>query len=306
LVVANERARTLFNLGALDFGRPFQDLEISYRPTDLRSMIDQAHAGRKPLVVRNIEWPLRGGDIRWIDVQAAPLYANGQVAGVAISFDDVTAFQRLQRELEKSNAELEGAYEELQSTNEELETTNEELQSTVEELETTNEELQSTNEELETMNEELQSTNEELTTINDELRRRSDELNDVNAFMQAVLASLRGGVVVLDTELRVEVWNEKAVDLWGVRADEVRGMHFMMLDIGLPVQMLTKAIRACLLGESERETLTIEAINRRGKPITCEVTCTPMWRASGDEVRGVILVMEEGGARDIAKLGEAS
>ena len=306
LVVANERARTLFNLGALDFGRPFQDLEISYRPTDLRSMIDQAHAGRKPLVVRNIEWPLRGGDIRWIDVQAAPLYASGQVAGVAISFDDVTAFQRLQRELEKSNAELEGAYEELQSTNEELETTNEELQSTVEELETTNEELQSTNEELETMNEELQSTNEELTTINDELRRRSDELNDVNAFMQAVLASLRGGVVVLDTELRVEVWNEKAVDLWGVRADEVRGMHFMMLDIGLPVQMLTKAIRACLLGESERETLTIEAINRRGKPITCEVTCTPMWRASGDEVRGVILVMEEGGARDIAKLGEAS
>ena len=306
LVVANERARTLFNLGALDFGRPFQDLEISYRPTDLRSMIDQAHAGRKPLVVRNIEWPLRGGDIRWIDVQAAPLYASGQVAGVAISFDDVTAFQRLQRELEKSNVELEGAYEELQSTNEELETTNEELQSTVEELETTNEELQSTNEELETMNEELQSTNEELTTINDELRRRSDELNDVNAFMQAVLASLRGGVVVLDTELRVEVWNEKAVDLWGVRADEVRGMHFMMLDIGLPVQMLTKAIRACLLGESERETLTIEAINRRGKPITCEVTCTPMWRASGDEVRGVILVMEEGGARDIAKLGEAS
>ena len=306
LVVANERARTLFNLGALDFGRPFQDLEISYRPTDLRSMIDQAHAGRKPLVVRNIEWPLRGGDIRWIDVQAAPLYASGQVAGVAISFDDVTAFQRLQRELEKSNAELEGAYEELQSTNEELETTNEELQSTVEELETTNEELQSTNEELETMNEELQSTDEELTTIHDELRRRSDELNDVNAFMQAVLASLRGGVVVLDTELRVEVWNEKAVDLWGVRADEVRGMHFMMLDIGLPVQMLTKAIRACLLGESERETLTIEAINRRGKPITCEVTCTPMWRASGDEVRGVILVMEEGGARDIAKLGEAS
>jgi len=306
LVVANERARTLFNLGALDFGRPFQDLEISYRPTDLRSMLDQAHAGRKPLVVRNIEWPLRGGDIRWIDVQAAPLYASGQVAGVAISFDDVTAFQRLQRELEKSNAELEGAYEELQSTNEELETTNEELQSTVEELETTNEELQSTNEELETMNEELQSTNEELTTINDELRRRSDELNDVNAFMQAVLASLRGGVVVLDTELRVEVWNEKAVDLWGVRADEVRGMHFMMLDIGLPVQMLTKAIRACLLGESERETLTIEAINRRGKPITCEVTCTPMWRASGDEVRGVILVMEESGARDRAKLGEAS
>ena len=303
LVGANDRARTLFNLGTPDFGRPFQDLELSYRPTDLRSVIDQANAGRKPLVVRNVEWALRGGDVRWIDVQAAPLYAGAQVAGVAITFDDVTAFQHLQRELEKSNAELEGAYEELQSTNEELETTNEELQSTVEELETTNEELQSTNEELETMNEELQSTNEELTTINDELRRRSDELNDVNDFMEAVLASLRGGVAVLDTELRVEVWNEKAYDLWGIRDDEVRGMHFMMLDIGLPVQTLAKPIRACLAGESESEAVSLEAINRRGKPITCEVTCTPMRRATSDEVRGVIVLMEEVGSRQTKSRG---
>jgi two-component system CheB/CheR fusion protein len=306
LVVANERARTLFNLGAPDFGRPFQDLELSYRPTDLRSIIDQVYAGRKPLIVRNIEWALRGRDVRWIDVQAAPLYTGAQVTGVAITFDDVTAFQHLHRELEKSNAELERAYEELQSTNEELETTNEELQSTVEELETTNEELQSTNEELETMNEELQSTNEELTTINDELRRRSDELNDVNTFKEAVLASLRGGVVVLDTELRVEVWNEKVFDLWGVREDEVRGMHFMMLDIGLPVQALAKPIRACLSGESGGETLTVEAINRRGKTIGCDVTCTPMRRANGDDVRGVIVWMEESSARQTAKVSDAS
>jgi two-component system CheB/CheR fusion protein len=157
--------------------------------------------------------------------------------------------------------------------------------------------LQSTNEELETMNEELQSTNEELTTINDELRRRSDELNDLNVLMEAVLGSLRGGVAVLDPEIRVEVWNEKAFDLWGVRDEEVRGMHFMMLDIGLPVQTLAKPIRACLSGESEGETLSLEAINRRGKPITCEVTCTPMRRATGDEVRGVIVLMEESGSR---------
>jgi len=219
------------------------------------------------------------------------------VMGMVISFDDVTAFQNLHRELEKSNADLEMAYEELQSTNEELETTNEELQSTVEELETTNEELQSTNEELETMNEELQSTNEELTTINDELRRRSDELNDVNDFMEAVLGSLRGGVAVVDHDLRIEVWNAMAFDLWGVRDDEVRGVHFMMLDIGLPVQALTKSIRACLAGESESEHVTLDAITRRGKRIVCDVTCTPMRRANSDGVRGVIVLMEEASAR---------
>ena len=297
LVVANELARTLFNVGAADYGRPFQDLELSYRPTDLRSVIDRANTGRKPFTVRNVEWTLRGGDIRWIDVQVTPVFAGAHVMGMVISFDDVTAFQNLHRELEKSNADLEMAYEELQSTNEELETTNEELQSTVEELETTNEELQSTNEELETMNEELQSTNEELTTINDELRRRSDELNDVNDFMEAVLGSLRGGVAVVDHDLRIEVWNAKAFDLWGVRDDEVRGVHFMMLDIGLPVQALTKSIRACLAGESESEHVTLDAITRRGKRIVCDVTCTPMRRANSAVVRGVIVLMEEASAR---------
>src|SRR5215207_114713 len=301
VVTANERARTLFSLGQADFGRPFSDLELSYRPTDLRSVIDQAQAGRKPLTIRNVEWTLHGGEVRWIDVQVTPLYATAKVVGIALTFDDVTAFHHLHSELEKSNAELEGAYEELQSTNEELETTNEELQSTVEELETTNEELQSTNEELETMNEELQSTNEELTTINDELRRRSEELNDVNDFVEAVLASLRGGVAVLDTELHVEVWNEKAFDLWGVRDDEVRGVHFMMLDVGLPVQALAKAVRACLAGESESEHLTLDAINRRGKSIICEVTCTPMRRANSDQVRGVIVLMEEAAPRLVAE-----
>jgi len=147
------------------------------------------------------------------------------------------------------------------------------------------------------MNEELQSTNEELTTINDELRRRSDDLNDLKDFMEAVLASLRGAVAVLNTDLCVEVWNEKAFDLWGVRADEVRGVHFIMLDIGLPVQSLTRAIRACLAGESESEHVTLEATNRRGKPIMCEVRCSPLRRANSDHVRGVIVLMEESGPR---------
>jgi len=95
--------------------------------------------------------------------------------------------------------------------------------------------------------------------------------------------------------------NEKAFDLWGVRADEVRGMHFMMLDIGLPVQTLAKPIRACLAGESESETLTLEAINRRGKAFRCDVTCTPMRRANADDVRGVIVLMEENSVRQTAK-----
>src|SRR5438034_215235 len=163
------------------------------------------------------------GEVRSLDIAIVPVTADGSPVGIAISFHDVTDQTRLKGDLERSSQELETAMEELQSTNEELETTNEELQSTNEELETTNEELQSTNEELETMNEELQSTNEELNAVNDEMRLRSSELDQANAFLRSVLRSVGSAVIVLDREHRVNAWNERAVDVWGMREDEARG-----------------------------------------------------------------------------------
>ena len=216
--------------------------------------------------------------------------------GVGVSFEDVTRAEDLRSELEVAKRELETAYEELQSTVEELETTNEELQSTNEELETTNEELQSTNEELETMNEELQSTNEELETINDELRERTGELNQVNEFLEAILTSLGLGVAVLDPHQRVQVWNHRAEDLWGMRADEAVDNHFLSLDIGLPSEQLAPALRSVLGGSSEREVAELEAINRRGRPIICAATVLPLVSPSshdGPVIRGAIVMMED-------------
>ena len=184
---------------------------------------------------------------------------------------------------------MEAAYEELQSAVEELETTNEELQSTNEELETTNEELQSTNEELETMNEEMQSTNEELETINDEIRMRTDELNEASALMAAIVTSLGSGMIVIDDDFNVEVWNDAATELWGVRPEEAEGQHLMNLDIGLPLEQLHKPLRSAFSGE--RTELETAAVNRRGKSITCAVTVTPL-RAPTGEPRGAILLLE--------------
>ena len=104
------------------------------------------------------------------------------------------------------------------------------------------------------MNEELQSTNEELETINDELRERTGELNQVNEFLEAILTSLGLGVAVLDAQQRVQVWNRRAEDLWGLRSDEAVDNHFLSLDIGLPSEQLAPALRAVLSGGSERET----------------------------------------------------
>ena len=135
------------------------------------------------------------------------------ILGMRIVFSDSTTIHHLQSALNASKQQLETAHDELQSTNEELETTNEELQSTVEELEVTNEELQATNEELETMNEELQSTNEELQTMNDELRTRGVDADLLNSYLESVFGSLKSGVVVLDCDFRIQVWNRRSEDL---------------------------------------------------------------------------------------------
>jgi two-component system CheB/CheR fusion protein len=294
LVLVNEQARTLFSVTLQDIGRPLQDLEISYRPAELRSCIDRAYFDRRAVTLQDIEWRLSQDELVYLDIQITPLInsTNG-VLGASITFTDVTRYKRLQEEIQLSNQELEMAYEELQSTNEELETTNEELQSANEELETTNEELQSTNEELETMNEELQSTNEELQTVNDELQRRSEELNQSNSFLESILTSLKGGVVVINRDLQVQIWNDKAEDMWGLRATEAIGQNFLNLDIGLPVEQLRPSIRGCLADSSAGASeLTLSAINRRGRTIQCRVTCTTL--ASPErEVQGVILLMEE-------------
>jgi two-component system, chemotaxis family, CheB/CheR fusion protein len=293
VTLANDRARMLFGIPPTDIGRPLRDLQVSYRPVELRSLVEKAESERRPISVKDVEWRTHLGETRWLDLHIAPLTdASGSVTGTLISFSDLTTDHRLHRELEQSQQELETAYEELQSTNEELETTNEELQSTVEELETTNEELQSTNEELETMNEELQSTNEELQTMNDELRQRGEEVNSANAFLESVLTGLQGGVAVVDSDLRVLAWNTNAEELWGLRKEEVNGKHLLNLDIGLPVERLKPALRNCLNGDGENDIITLEAVNRRGKTIRCSVTCTPL-RGPADEVRGAILLMEE-------------
>jgi two-component system, chemotaxis family, CheB/CheR fusion protein len=293
LAVANQKARITFSINPKDIGRPLQDLEISYQPAELRSLIEQAYAERRPVTQASVERRFADGERQYFDIVVAPFFDESHTPlGVGITFLDVTRYSRLSEELERTREEIQTANEELQSSNEELETTNEELQSSNEELETTNEELQSTNEELETMNEELQSTNEELQTVNEELRQRTDEMNQLNAFLESVLGGMRAAAVVVNQNLNVLVWNRRAEDLWGLRSDEVTGRSLLNLDIGLPVGELRDLVRPCLAGEHDHQQIVLDAINRRGKQIKCRITCSPLVSAQKKR-EGVILLMEE-------------
>jgi two-component system CheB/CheR fusion protein len=298
VVHINQQARTMFGLTAGDVGRTLKDLELSYRPVELRANLELAMRELRTVSVPAVTATMPSGDKREMDVQIVPLVAGQEWLGATILYHDVSSQRRLEADLETAKREIETAYEELQSTVEELETTNEELQSTNEELETTNEELQSSNEELETTNEELQSTNEELETINEEVEQRSVALDRVNAFLERILTTLEVAVAVIDGDQRIRLWNGQSTELWGLRPEEAEGQHLLSLDLGVPLDDLRAVVQTALAGEDDRAQRVVDATNRRGRPVRLQVTGLPT-AVDGGQTGAIILmdvVAEDGRA----------
>lgn len=126
--------------------------------------------------------------------------------------------------------------------------------------------------------------------MNEELRLRTGELNRATVLVESMLASLGFGVAVVDRDLRVQMWNDRAKELWGVDIDQVRGQHLLNLDIGLPVGELRDALRASVAG-SKSEEQRLEARDRRGRDVACRVRTAPLADVSG-AVAGAIVMME--------------
>lgn len=293
IALVNRQARHLLGVGEADIGRPFQDLPVSYRPLELRGPIEEVFRTRSPLRQEDQEYRLTQTDEMRLTIELRPLArSDGSVHAVLLTFVDTTQLTALRQELEAAQENLEHTIEELQSANEELETTNEELQSTNEELETTNEELQSTNEELETLNEEARSSNEEMESVNEELRIQAEQASSYRAYLEAVLRSMNGGIIVLDEKLEIQSWNRWSENTWGLRAEEVIGTSFDALDIGVPLHLLRDRLLAVQAGHDTQADATIKGIDRRGRPIQCTVVLTGLL----DEQRhgrGVVLLFQD-------------
>jgi two-component system CheB/CheR fusion protein len=289
LAFANGRARHLFGLTTRDLRRPFVDLELSYRPVELRSLIDRAHDERRPVTLEDVSWPTLGKH-RYFDVQVISMPGVQGVVGTSITFTDVTRYKHVQQMAEAAENQFSAAFEQAQSSGEELETTNEELQSTNEELETTNEELQSTNEELGTMNEELQAANEELETLNEELRRRSGDLDRSNALLASVLGQIKVAIIVVDRNLTVKAWSDRAEELWGLSAERAVGEPLLELDIAFPLEALRGPLVRTIAEDTAQE-VAADVVNRHGHLLRVRVSSAPL--ADGNSARGAILVVEE-------------
>jgi two-component system CheB/CheR fusion protein len=135
-------------------------------------------------------------------------------------------------EVARLRRELAATSEYLQTVIEEQEAANEELRSTSEEALSANEELQSTNEELETAKEELEALNEELNTVNDELRHRNAELTEARAYAEAIVATVREPLIVLDRDLRVKTASQSFYRTFQTTPERTEGRRLAELGEG--------------------------------------------------------------------------
>ena len=118
LSFANSRARSLFRLTQQDIGKRLQDLEMSYRPIELRSLIQDAMGQRRTVTRKDLSWPHDSGEGRYLDLDVVPLTdSGGEILGVQLSFSDVSRYRRLQEELETTNTEFRMRSDELNTAN---------------------------------------------------------------------------------------------------------------------------------------------------------------------------------------------
>lgn len=191
---------------------------------ELRNTLHKVKKEKAPVKKENIPMQV-DGVLRSISIEVIPL-PNTIEPHYLILFHDDNSTGKKQltnsnkkttgRKLKKDNKdlrikqleqELEQVHEDMRSITEEQEAANEELQSANEELLSGSEELQSLNEELETSKEELESTNEELTVVNHEIISLNEQVTEARDYAEAIVASIRAPLLVLDKNLRIKSAN---------------------------------------------------------------------------------------------------
>lgn len=169
----------------------------------------------------------------------------------------------------------------------------EELRSTVQELQSTTAELQSTSETLDKVTAELESTTADVRSIDEELRQRSTEVDETNTFLAAVLDSVDQAVIVVNRDLRVRAWNQRAQDLWGRRANEVMSKSLLSIDIGLPVAELEQPLEKTLAEPGIDYSMDVDGTDHRGEALRFSVRCRSL-RSTDGQISGATIVVASG------------
>lgn len=86
--------------------------------------------------------------------------------------------------------------------------------------------LKIANEELKAANKELKDANEELTLLNQKLTNNQKLLNNARLYSEAIVATVRESLVILDKNLRIRTANESFYREFSLKKEEVEGQLF--------------------------------------------------------------------------------
>jgi two-component system CheB/CheR fusion protein len=301
-ILINQRHETLFLFGPTDRylriapGPPTHDLLAMARPemrTKLRAAIQLALQQKARIAVPGGRIVQDGQSLSFsIEVQPVtgagedlllvcfvdaphPVPAGKRAAGGAAP----PRVAELERELDATRSELQGAIHDLEMSSEEQKAINEEALSV-------SEEYQSTNEELLTSKEELQSLNEELTALNSQLQETLERQRTTADDLQNVLYSTDVATLFLGSDLRIRFFTPATRSLFAVIPADI-GRPLADLRSLAPDADLTADATAVLQdhGSIEREIKTPEGVWFRRRILP--------YRAHDTRVEGVVITFHD-------------
>jgi PAS domain S-box-containing protein len=210
-----------------------EGLAFELRNTLHKAKITNASASKEGILVK------ADGKIIQINVEVLPLnnsvephflilfhkiaIADKKTTSKGKASSDKIVNNEAHQRIEQLENEIALTREDMRAITEDQEAANEELQSANEELLSSSEELQSLNEELETSKEELQSTNEELIIINQEMLDKQEQINSTRQYSDAIIATVRQPLVVLDKNLRIKTINTSFFKKFNITEEEAEG-----------------------------------------------------------------------------------
>jgi two-component system CheB/CheR fusion protein len=203
---------------------------------DLRNCIHKAQTTQTAVSKTGLRFKIKDQE-HTVKLEAIPIPSNNEDrltlvifeeqhqegAGGAADFSRDEIVSRLREELNTVRNDMQAIIDEHEANKEELQSANEEIISS-------NEELQSINEELETSKEEVESANEELTAINAELHMSNEQLLELQEYAEAIFATIREGVLVLNPDFRVKMANEAFYRTFHTEAHNTEGR--LLFEIG--------------------------------------------------------------------------
>ena len=257
-VLINDKREVLYHSGPTDRylhlppGEPTQDV-LAMARTGLRSKlakaVEQARKTPEPVSVAGARI-VQGNDVARVGIRVQRAGSSTETLFLVsfvdevegphksstadVSSEDASKFGELERELDATRMELDGAVRDLATSREEERALSEEAMSV-------NEEYQSTNEELLTSKEELQSLNEELTALNSQLQETLERQRSTSDDLQNILDSSSVATLFLDQGFNIRFFTPAAKSLFKLIASDIGRPLADLAPLSSDTELLTDA-----------------------------------------------------------------